>query len=105
MFIYNNMLPVIIALGIISLGIYTKNYYEDIETINKRYSEILKWTKKYAATEKILEEDIIIDIKIIDKLLQIAIDKELKNYEISEELYRMIYETYVNKKLEEVNNK
>jgi hypothetical protein len=97
------MLPLIFALGCISAGVYLKNYYEDIETINLRYQEILKWTKKYAATEKISEDDINIDIKTIDKLLKIALEKDLKNYEITEELYRMIYEIYVNKKLEEAN--
>jgi len=97
------MLPIIIALGFIGLGMYTKNYYEDIETINKRYAEILKWTKKYAATDKLSEEEIIIDIKSIDKLLEIAIEKDLKKFEITEELYRMIYETYVERKLREGN--
>jgi len=95
------MLPLILALGCISAGMYLKNYYEDIETINLRYQEILKWTKIYAATEKISENDINIDIKTIDKLLKIALEKDLKNYEITEELYKMIYEIYVNRKLEE----
>ena len=97
------MLPLLLAIGCIGVGLYTKSYYEDVETINLRYQEILKWTKKYAATEKISEEDIIIDIKIIDKLLKIALEKDLKNYEITEELYRMIYEIYVDRKLEEAN--
>ena len=97
------MLPLILGLSCIGVSMYLKNYYEDIETINRRYQEILKWTKKYAATEKISEEDIIIDIKTIDKLLKIAIEKDLKNFEITEELYRMIYEIYVNRKLEEAN--
>ncbi len=72
------MLPLIIIFGCVGISIYTRNYYENIETINKRYAEILKWTKKYAATEKISEEDIIIDIKTIDKLLKIALEKNLK---------------------------
>ena len=97
------MLPLILAIGCISAGVYLKNYYEDIETINLRYQEILKWTKKYAATEKIAKNEINIDIKTIDKLLKIALEKDLKNYEITEELYRMIYEIYVNRKLEEAN--
>ena len=98
------MLPLLLALGVIGAGLYTKSYYEEIETINKRYAEILKWTKKYAATEKLSEDDIIIDIKTIDKLLKIALDKDLKKYEITEELYRMIYEIYVNNKLNEADN-
>ena len=98
------MLPLLLAIGCIGVGIYTKSYYEEIETINKRYAEILKWTKKYAATEKLSEEDIVIDIKTIDKLLKIALEKDLKNYEITEELYRMIYEIYVDNKLSEGNN-
>ena len=97
------MIPIIIALGIISIGVYTKKYYEDIETVNKRYGEILKWTKKYASTDKLKEDEIVVDLKSIDKLLEIVIEKDLKNFEITEEIYKMIYENYVEKKLNEGN--
>jgi len=97
----DNMIPIIIAFGIAGLGYYTKKYYEDLETLNKRYSEILRWTKKYAATEKLSEEEIVIDLKSIDKMLEFAIEKNLKNFEITEETYRMLYENYVEYKLKQ----